>query len=252
MAGLFALLFGLACVGSSFAESVQNDVYTNSSRNLAKTNGSEMYRDSNMNWRWTANDEIVNVVGKPGSSQGYKVVGTKTRTVYHNELSDAEILADRYKRGLEYCKENGIKYFPWDFKNDLHGWVDVTGIEVDTGKKYAIRHKGDLFEREKDYYLVYLEDEPHWANRGYGDYKSYDAVHDGTKEMYDNDFWSVSHEKHEYSLHWSLGKCPGEQDYQYWYYSKCYPVSEEEFKERSSVIKGFESRVERQVPSKGY
>lgn len=105
---------------------------------------------------------------------------------------------------------------------------------------------------EDNHCVVYLEDKPHWVSRGYGEYLTYDAVHDGTQEMYEQDFTSVTHEKHYYSFSKNYMKIPSEQKYKYWYYSVCHPITKKEYKARTTYIKGFEPRVERAIPARGY
>ncbi len=238
MAGLFALLFGGYFLGKNVVQDANERYETNLSKNLAKNTGEQLYIDFWNKLHWTETGEEVRLCGAKGNhSTGYKIVGVQSGTVYYHEKSDAELLEDKFKAGLEYCKANGIKYLPWKFDTDF-GFVKFasSGIEIDTGKRYVFLNYSDT------YYMVYLEDYPHSIYCPYrGSRRTYDAVHDETRESYEKPGFTVAQLRH---------RTYGGEDYDY--YTKIYEVSKEEYLERTTPIKGYECRIEHEIPKYGW
>ena len=238
MAGIFALFFGGYLLAANLTKSIKNDIESDAMRKCAKNTNKEIYYDKNGFPHWTQTDEIVEI-NKLGN--GTKITGIKTKTIYKNEVSkkckireneNAKLMA-----GIKYCKENGIKYFPYYFPNSLSRrkcW-DNTGIEVETGKKYCCYEYGGEYkwrnnklELIPNYRLIYLEDNPHraWHERG-GLFFEYDAIHTGEGSKIEN-LKDFSTEK--------SNNADGKDSF---YYTKVYNISAEEAKLRTTELEKF-------------
>lgn len=231
MVGLFGFLFLGGLFGANFMQDNKRAVEGQFAMKAAKQKGEEMYYDGFHNLHWTENNEILNVIKLGGVTE---YIGVKSGKVYKTESSEwfDEIKSNekKLKDGIEFCKEHGIKYFPFHFPQYIGSNNPIcTGIEIETGRKYYC----DKSKNGHICSLIYLEDNPHTYSGSYGKYKEYDAVHDATKEMYqyyinhitDNNIQNVR------SLFSRDSKA-----FKNTYFTKEYKITMEEYKERTKEI----------------
>lgn len=239
MSGLLALLGLGVLIGASVKDSSRKDMRSMSSRKWADINNNDIYLDGYGNYRSTKTNEIVAVQGFKGANCGYSVVGMNSGHVYTKEKSEAEKEQERFEEALEYCKEHNIKYLQWYFpiNNISRDRPDCTGIEVETGKKYACLRDG-----YNNHTLIYLENEPHYVHSEYGMRREFDAVHNGSEQDYRNFLKALKNrnieEANQYEvLHCLHGDKSCSNDY--WYYTKKHHITKEEYDERLNELEEY-------------
>lgn len=224
MAGLLGLFGFLSLTGASFFDTIQKDVYSNASKDIAEKLNKEIYYDGFNRPHWIETNEIVEIINIMGSQT---IKGIKTGKIYKqidNEKVRKQNEIEKMKNnGIKYCKINDIKYFPFYFPNNLIGreFSYNTGIEVETGKKYCCLKWGS-----NKYYLLYLEDQPHYyRHERKGIISLYDAQHDKEGSSFIEEYDS------------NIRKERGKRDS--WYSTKRIFISEEEYKKRITPIEGY-------------
>ena len=232
MSGLLGLLFLGGLFGADFMRDTRKAVDSQYAKKAAELKGEDTYYDGFHNLHWTENNEVLDEITIGGVTE---YVGRRSGKVYKTEkatwFSIQEVQRKKLEDGIAYCKEHGIKYFPFHFPNWIGSNYPVcTGIEIETGRKYHCDESHGLCS------LIYLEDEPHIYSWGYGRQKEYDAVHDATKEMYRYYLDNI----HDDSRQKVRSLFSRDKDaYQHNYYTKEYRITLEEWKERTKEVYDF-------------
>ena len=136
-------------------------------------------------------------------------------------MKKIHLLENKLNEGIEYCKQNNIKYLPFYFPNMLSGRDSSynTGIEIETQKKYCCIKMGNL------HYLYYLEDKPHKVWRNTGVYEEYDAVKDGLGLQFIDGY--------------TLQTSTNEHATQSYYITKKYEITEDEYVKRTTALENY-------------
>lgn len=158
MAGLFALLYGVFSFADGIATSVREDSQTKLSKQIAIEKGNLTYRDSRGWERFVETDDYCQTC--VNRKNGHRVIECLNNKrlfngiiLYDYTQQEIDKENEKLERAIEQAKAKGFKYVKWYFPTISCG--DVTGIEVDTRKKYVV-DKGVF---TNTYVAGYLEDE---------------------------------------------------------------------------------------------
>lgn len=191
MAGIFALLYGLfSFVDGSICLTKEYD-FKQESKKIALEKGDLTYKDLKGYEHFVETDELCQTTFD--NRNGHRVIksinskGLFTgRILYDYTAKQTENNNNKLNLAIKEAKAKGQKYLLWFFPTTFN---EVTGIEVETGKKYVLnRNSYILYKGERTYSFYYLKNETKKEKNIQGYIKEYyvkeEEIHIITKEEY--------------------------------------------------------------------